>query len=112
VLAEEGLLPSALILTYPMGGGPDSGGEGMPQPDFDIARMPYASDPGTKSLPTFLWHAKDDTMVPFAASERLAARLKQERIPLRFLVYEHGVHARPFYDPDWFYKALDWLAAL
>jgi len=107
----SGRLPKALILTYPMGGGLDSGGEGMAQPAFDVARMPYTDDPAAKSLRTFLWHAKDDAMVPFAVSERLAARLEEEGIPCTFLVYEHGVHARPFYDPDWFCKALDWLAA-
>ena len=107
----SGLLPQALILTYPMGGGPDSGGEGKEQPAFDVARMPYTDDPAAKNLRTFLWHAKDDGMVSFSVSERLAARLEEEGIPCTFRVYEHGVHARPFYDPDWFCKALDWLAA-
>ena len=112
VLAEADLLPMALVLTYPMGGGPDSGGAGKPQPDFDIAAMTYATDPETYSLPSFIWHARDDDMVPFAASERLAARLEKEGMPHTFLVYEHGVHTRPFFDPDWFDKALAWLAAL
>jgi fermentation-respiration switch protein FrsA (DUF1100 family) len=109
MLAEEGLLPGALILTYPMGGGEDSGGGGKPQPDFDVARMPYSKNPAVKNLPTFLWHARDDTMVPFSVSQRLAARLSVEGIPHIFLEYEHGIHARPFYDPDWFCKALDWV---
>ena len=143
LLAEKGLQPKALILTYPMGGGEDSGGAGMPQPDFDIAAMPYArpadddpadddsaaGGPGAGSLaahgpgagslaahgltrnipPVFLWHAKDDAMVPFAASVRLDERLTAEGIPHVFFVYEHGIHARPFVDPDWWYKALDWL---
>ncbi|MCL2111687.1 MAG: alpha/beta hydrolase [Clostridiales bacterium] len=112
VLAEAGLMPKALMLTYPMGGGLDSGGAGRPQPDFDIARMQYAEASAVKTLPTFMWHAKDDEMVPFAVAERLAARLEEEGIPNTFLVYEHGIHARPFYDADWWGKALDWLAAL
>jgi acetyl esterase/lipase len=113
VLAKKNLLPKALILTYPMGGGTDSaGGGGRPQPDFDIARMPYADDPEIKNLPVFMWHAKDDTMVPFAASERLDLRLTAEGIPHRFLVYEHGIHTRPFFNPGWFTEALDWLNAL
>jgi len=112
VLSEAGRLPKALLLTYPMGGGPDSGGAGKRQPDFDIARMPYADDPAVKNLPVFLWHAKDDEIVPFEAGVRLDARLSAEGIPHLFLVYDHGIHARPFFDPDWFYKALDWLAGL
>jgi fermentation-respiration switch protein FrsA (DUF1100 family) len=74
--------------------------------------MPYAGDPNAKSLPVFMWHAKDDTMVPFEASGRLADRLAKEGIPHVFLECEHGVHTRPFYDPGWFAKALDWLASL
>jgi len=109
-LTREGLMPKALILTYPMSGSGDCGGEGRPQPGFDITRMPYADDPAVKNLPVFIWHAKDDTMVPFMESERLAERLKAESIPHVFLAYEHGVHTRPFFDPDWWYKALDWLA--
>ena len=111
-LVKEGLLPKALILTYPMGGGADSGGAGRPQPDFDIARMPYADDPAVKNLPTFMWHAKDDATVPFGASERLDRRLKDEGMPHAFLVYEHGIHARPFLDPGWFDKALVWFSGL
>lgn len=109
-LAGEGLLPKALILTYPMGGGADSGGGGKTQPDFDVARMPYTDDPKTRSLPVFMWHARDDAMVPFAVAERLDARLTAEGIPHVFLAYDHGVHARPFFDPSWFSKALEWLA--
>ena len=101
---DSGLLPFALILAYPMAGGADK--------DYDIARMAYTDDPAVKRLPTFLWHAKDDNVVPFHASENLAARLAAEGIPYTFLAYEHGIHARPFFDPDWFYKALDWLAAI
>lgn len=110
--SKAGLLPKALILTYPMGGGLDCGGEGRLQPGFDVARMPYSEDPAVKSLPVFFWHAKDDDMSPFEVSVRLDARLTQEGIPHVFLAYEHGVHTRPFFDPDWFYKALDWLADL
>jgi len=112
MLAEAGLLPKAIILTYSMGGGYDSGGEGRPQPDFDISQMKYADDPAVKSLPVFMWHAKDDAMVPLAVSERLDARLTAESIPHTFLVYEHGVHTRPFADTDWFYKAIDWLKTI
>ena len=111
-LAEAGLSPKALVLTYPMGGGPDSGGAGKPQPEYDIARMPYADIPAVKGLPVFLWHAKDDEMAPFAASERLDARLIAEGIPHVFLIYEHGIHARPFFDPSWFLKMLNWLALI
>ena len=105
-----GIMPMALILSYPMGGNTSEVGAGEGKPDFDIAHMPY--DPAVKKLPTFLWHAKDDLIVPYEASVRLAARLASEGIPHTFLTYEHGVHARPFFDPDWFYKALDWLAIL
>jgi len=111
-LANAGLLPKALILAYPMGGGADNSGDGQPQPDFDVARMPYADDPAVKNLPTFLWHAKDDAMVPFGVSERLDRRLGDENMPHTFLADEHGIHTRPFFDPGWFDKALDWLAAL
>jgi len=105
-------LPMALILSYPMGGDPDRDKERCAQPGYDITLMPYTNDPAAKRLPTFIWHAKDDNIVPFKVSERLAARLKAEGIPVTFLAYERGVHARPFFDPDWFYKALDWLASL
>ena len=105
--AGSGLLPKALILSYPMGG--DAAPYGR---DYDITRMPYTDDPAAKNLPTFIWHAKDDQIVPFKVSETLAARLASEGIPHKFLAYEHGIHARPFLDPDWFYKALDWLATL
>jgi len=109
---NSGMLPMALILSYPMGGGADSGVEICVQPDYDITLMPYTDDLIVKSVPTFIWHAKDDNVVPFEVSERLAARLTAEGIPVTFHAYEHGIHARPFFDPDWFYKALDWLAAL
>jgi len=97
------LLPKALILAYPMKGDPK---------DFDITKIPYSDDPAVKNLNTFLWHAKDDTIVPFDSSVALAARLADEGMPHNFYVDEHGIHARPFYDPDWFYKALNWVAAL
>jgi Esterase/lipase len=111
-LEKDNLLPKALVLTYPMGGGPDSSGTGKPQPDYDIARMPYSNDPAVKSLPVFTWHAKDDEMVPYTASVNLDARLTEEGIPHVFLLYDHGIHTRPFFDPDWFYKAIEWLKSL
>ena len=111
VLSEAGLMPKALMLTYPMGGGPDSCGKfENPPHGLDIARMPYADDPAVKNLPVFMWHAKDDEMVPFAVAERLDARLTAEGVPHEFLIHEHGIHARPFYDPGWWPKALDWLS--
>ena len=103
------LLPKALILSYPMGDRLDTRLGGSFE-DFDIAHMPYTDLPEARRLPTFLWHARDDEIIPFEASEKLAARLAAEGIPYVFRAYEHGVHARPFFDPDWFYKALDWLA--
>ena len=113
LLAKAGLLPRALILSYAMGGGTDSGGDAeKPQPDFDIARMPYADDPAVKNLPAFMWHAKDDDRIPFGACVRLDKRLSDENMPHTFLAFEHGVHGRPFFDPDWFDQALGWLAAL
>jgi len=110
--SDPGLLPNALILSYPMGGGPEHEGASGVRQGFDITSMPYTDDPVMRRIPTFIWHARDDQIVPFEVSERLAARLTAEGIPHTFMVCEHGVHARPFYDPDWFYKALDWLAAL
>ena len=112
ILTEAGALPMAIILSYPMGGSTSILGVGNNRPDFDIAHMPYSDYAVVKKLPTFLWHARDDLIVPYEASVRLAARLTEEGIPHTFLTYEHGIHARPFFDPDWFYKALDWLAAL
>lgn len=102
--ANSELLPMGLILSYPMGGEPDR--------DFDITRMPYTDDPALRHLPVFVWHAMDDNIVPFEVSERLAARLAEEGIPYNFLPCGHGIHARPFFHPEWFQKALDWLAAL
>jgi acetyl esterase/lipase len=102
-------LPAALLLTYAMGGGPDSGGAGKPQPAYEIAGMPYAEDPAVRALPVFFWHGRDDQMVPYEVSERLDRRLTREHIEHKFLLLEHGVHARPFADPSWFPVALDWL---
>jgi acetyl esterase/lipase len=102
-------LPRVLLLTYAMGGGPDSGGEGKPQPAYEIAGMPYADDPAVRALPIFFWHAKDDQMVPYVCSERLDRRLTEEHIEHKFLLFEHGVHTRPFADPSWFPAALDWV---
>jgi acetyl esterase/lipase len=102
-------LPAALLLTYAMGGGLDSGGAGKPQPAYDIARMPYAEDPAVKALPVFFWHGRDDQMVPYVVSERLDRRLTREHREHKFLLLEHAVHARPFADPSWFPVALDWL---
>ena len=104
--------PKALILSYPMGGGKDGTGAAGVWRDYDINTMPFTNDTASKKIPTFLWHARDDRIVPFEVSESLAARLKAEGVPHTFLAYDHGVHARPFADPDWFYKALDWLAAI
>jgi len=105
-------LPKALILSYPMGN--NRGKESVFKADleFDIALMPYTGDPAIRELPVFLWHAKDDDIVPFAASEALDARLTDEGIPHVFLACEHGIHARPFFDPEWFRKALSWVAGL
>jgi acetyl esterase/lipase len=102
-------LPRSLILTYAMGGGPDSGGQGKPQPDFEIAGMPYSNDPAVRALPVFFWHAKDDQMVPCVCSERLDRRLTEEHIEHKFLLLTHGIHARPFVDPSWFPVMLEWL---
>jgi acetyl esterase/lipase len=107
--AESAPLPRALLLTYAMGGGPDSGGQGKPQPAYEIAGMPYSDDPAVRALPVFFWHAKDDQMVPCVCSERLDKRLSEEHIEHKFLLLEHGIHARPFVDPSWFPIALDWL---
>ena len=113
ILAEAGLLPKALILTYPMGGGPDSSGSMLNPPiGFDVARMPYSNNPAVKNLPVFMWHARDDEMVPFVVAERLDTRLTAEGIPHTFLAYDHGMHARPFFDPDWFFKAIEWLKGI
>jgi acetyl esterase/lipase len=102
-------LPRALVLAYAPGGGPDCGGQGKPQPDFEIAGMPYSDDPAVRALPIFFWHAKDDQLVPYVCSERLDRRLDEEHIEHKFLLLEHGVHARPFVDPSWFSALLDWL---
>ena len=107
--ASPAPLPNRLMLTYAMGGGPDSGGVGKPQPAYEIAGMPYSDDPALRALPIFFWHAKDDQMVPYVVSERLDQRLTKEGIPHYFLSFEHGLHARPFLDPSWFPIALDWL---
>jgi len=104
--------PHALILSYPMGGGKDGKGAIGIWRDYDITTMPFTVNPVSKRIPTFLWHARDDQIVPFDVSERFAARLKAEGVPHTFLAYDHGIHARPFLDPDWFHKALGWLAAL
>jgi acetyl esterase/lipase len=107
--AGSSSLPAALLLTYAMGGGADSGGVGKPQPAYDVARMPYATDPAVRALPVFLWHGKDDQMVPYEVSKRLDQRLTSEHMEHKFLLLEHGVHARPFADPSWFPVALNWL---
>ena len=107
--AYPSYIPSFLILSYAMGGGIDSGGHDKPQPDYEIAGMPYSEHPVLHDLPVFFWHAKDDQMVPYVVSERLDKRLTEENIPHEFLTFEHGIHARPFFDPSWFPLALDWI---
>jgi len=109
---ESRYLPKALILSYPMGNNRGKESVFKSETEFDVAQMTYTSDPAVKKLPVFLWHAKDDDIVPFAASEALDERLTSEGIPHSFFISEHGVHARPFFDPKWFHEALDWLAAL
>jgi acetyl esterase/lipase len=109
-LATENLMPSALVLAYTMGGGPDSGGAGKGAA-YDIAEMEYSQDPAVRKLPVFFWHAKDDTMVPFRVSEKLEKRLIQENIPYVFRRFDHGIHAQPFFGNDsWFGEMLSWLA--
>jgi len=108
---EAGLRTKAIILSYPMRGGTDGDVIGSDGVDFDITRMQYTDDPAAKNTPTFLWHARDDQIVPFDTSEKLSARFSAEGIPHTFFVCEHGIHARPFYAPEWFFKAMEWLAA-
>ncbi|MDR3305472.1 MAG: alpha/beta hydrolase [Clostridiales Family XIII bacterium] len=96
-------LPAALLLTYPMSERGD-----MPAA-FNITTMPFSQEPAVKSLPVFFHHAKDDKMVPFAGSVHLEERLTREGIEHVFLAYDHGVHAQPFANDEWFPKAIAWL---
>lgn len=42
--------------------------------------------------PTFIFHAKDDKVVPIANSMRFTESLKKNDVPVEFLVYEEGGH--------------------
>lgn len=42
--------------------------------------------------PLFLFHAKDDTLAPFALADDLAKAYRNQRLPLRFYAYAKGGH--------------------
>jgi acetyl esterase/lipase len=102
-------LPRALLLSYPMGGGADGGGRAHGD-EYDITRMPYRQDAAARGVPVFLWHGRDDDMVPFSVSEALDGRLTREGIAHRFYAAEHARHAQPFACGDgWFAEMLRWI---
>lgn len=42
--------------------------------------------------PTFLWHCKDDPMVPYEGAVEMDAALEREGIPHQFMLFETGGH--------------------
>ena len=42
--------------------------------------------------PCFLWHTRDDNVVPFQNSTAFAARLQENRVPFEMHIFDHGPH--------------------
>ena len=62
--------------------------------------------------PIFIYHAKNDTMVPIQSSEDLIIVLKEKNVGFTAYICENGEHANPFYDPSWFTEAMRWYDSL
>ncbi|NLY71944.1 MAG: alpha/beta hydrolase [Clostridiales bacterium] len=59
--------------------------------------------------PTFIWHAKQDRIVPYESTVEFVEKLRSNNVNCEFHLFEEGVHGNPFYDDKWFDLALNWL---
>ncbi|MDR2486554.1 MAG: alpha/beta hydrolase [Clostridiales Family XIII bacterium] len=125
-------LPAAALLVYPLirqnplhvrhpGESPDADDVrglqsyymfGLEGPsDEDLAVFDAAHRVATGWPPTFLYHSRDDQMVPFESSERLDAVLTQHGVPHVFHAADEGIHAHPFEHDEWWQPFIDWLGS-
>jgi len=61
------------------------------------------------TAPTFCFHAKDDTGVPYANSTLLAAALAEVGVPAEVFLMEDGGHGFGMRRTDWAQPLADWL---
>lgn len=63
------------------------------------------------SPPAFITHAKDDSLVPIANSQRYYRALQENKVPATWKVYEkggHGYRQSPLFE-EWFGVCVDWI---
>ena len=61
-------------------------------------------------VPIFIYHAKNDSMVPYESSEDIIKILDDKGADYTTYLCDYGEHANPFYDPSWFDKAFTWMS--
>ena len=71
---------------------------------FDVKTHIHSDMP-----PIFIWHAKQDRIVPYQTTVELVEKLKSNDVNCEFHLFEEGVHGNPFYKDEWFDLALKWL---
>jgi dipeptidyl aminopeptidase/acylaminoacyl peptidase len=61
--------------------------------------------------PTFLWHGKNDSMVPYEDSVLLSTKLNVLGRESKFISTEDSLHGNPLYNDFWIRPAFEWLAS-
>lgn len=59
--------------------------------------------------PIFIWHARQDRIIPFESTVKFAEALKNSNVDYELHLFEKGIHGNPFYENEWFELSLKWM---
>jgi acetyl esterase/lipase len=79
---------------------------------FSVANMSKAAAEKVvrAGMPVFIWHTKDDKVIPYESSVAFSKVLEGFGVDHTLKIYEHGVHGDPFSETHWRPDTLAWLA--
>ena len=129
-MPENYARPAGMILAYPV----ISGGEYAHRGSFDnilhndrenpaaIAETSLENRVDENTVPTFLWHTREDTTVPVENSLLLATSLAKNNIPFEMHIYPYGGHGISLANrvvsasnptaAQWFGEAVRWMETI
>ena len=129
-MPENYARPAGMILAYPVISGGEYAHRGSidnilhDERDDEAARLKVSLETRVdeNTVPTFLWHTREDTTVPVENSILLAASLAKNNIPFEMHIYPYGGHGISLANrvvsvnnptaAQWFGEALRWMETI
>ena len=129
-MPENYARPAGMILAYPVISSGEYAHRGSidnilhDERDDEDARLKVSLETRVdeNTVPTFLWHTREDTTVPVENSILLAASLAKNKIPFEMHIYPYGGHGISLANrvvsannptaAQWFGEALRWMETI